>query len=56
MLSARELKHVIEKIPEMVKKPLLFKPNAGNSKLLIDETLFQPTDVGKKQISMCSGR
>ena len=48
MLSARELKLVIEKIPEMIKETLLFEPTVGNAKLVIDETVFQPTDVEEK--------
>ena len=47
MLSARELKLVIEKIPEMIKEALLFEPTIGNAKPVIDETLFQQTDVNK---------
>ena len=48
MLSARELKLVIEKIPEMIKEALLFEPTVGTAKLVIDETVFQPTDVEEK--------
>ena len=47
MLSAKELKLVIEKIPEMIKEALLFEPTVGNAKLVIDKTLFQQTDVNK---------
>ena len=36
MLSARELKLVIEKIPEMIKEALLFEPTVGTAKLVID--------------------
>ena len=38
MLSARELKVVIEKLSEMIKEALL----VGNATLAIDETVFQP--------------
>ena len=48
MLSVRELKLVIEKIPEMIKEALLFEPTTGTAKLVIDETVFQPTDVAEK--------
>ena len=48
MLSARELKLVIETIPEMIKEALLFEPTAGTAKLVSDETVFQPTDVAEK--------
>ena len=47
MLSARELKVVIEKIPE-IKEALLFEPTEGNEKLVIDETVFQPSDIEEK--------
>ena len=48
MLSPRELTLVIEKIPEMIKEELLFEPTVGSAKLVIDETVFQPTDVEEK--------
>ena len=48
MLWARELKLVIEKIPEMIKEALLFEPTVGTAKLVIDETVFQSTDVEEK--------
>ena len=49
MLSARELKLVIEKMPDMIKEALLFEPTVGSAKLVIDETVFQPTDVEEKR-------
>ena len=32
----------------MIKEALLFEPTVGNAKLVIDETVFQPTDVEEK--------
>ena len=38
----------IEKIPEMIKEALLFEPTVGSAQLVIDESVFQPTDVEEK--------
>ena len=32
----------------MIKKALLFEPTVGIAKMVIDETVFQPTDVEEK--------
>ena len=32
----------------MIKEALLFEPTVGTAKLVIDETVFQPTDVEEK--------
>ena len=48
MLSVWELKIFIQKLPEMLKEALQFEPTEVTAKLVIDETLFQPTDVEEK--------
>ena len=48
MLSVGELKLVIEKITEMLNEALQFEPTEVTAKLVIDETLFQPTDLEEK--------
>ena len=48
MLSVWELKIFIQKLPEMIKEALQFEPSEVTAKLMIDETLFQPTDVEEK--------
>ena len=48
MLSVLELKIFIQKLPEMLKEALQFEPTEVTAKLMIDETLFQPTDVEEK--------
>ena len=47
MLSVGELKLVVEKLREMIKEALMFKPTVGTAKLVIDDTLFRPTYVEK---------
>ena len=48
MLSVWELKIFIQNLPEMIKEALQFEPSEVTAKLMIDETLFQPTDVEEK--------
>ena len=48
MLSVWELKIFIQKLPEMLKEALQFELTEVTAKLVIDETLFQPTDVEEK--------
>ena len=47
MLSVWELK-IIQKLPEMLKEALQFELTEVAAKLVIDETLFQPTDMEEK--------
>ena len=48
MLSVWELKIFIQNLPEMLKEALQFEPTEVTAKLVIDETLLQPTDVEEK--------
>ena len=48
MLSVWELKIFIQKLPELLKEALQFESKEVTAKLMIDETLFQPTDVEEK--------
>ena len=48
MLWVWELKIFIQKLPEMLKEALQFEAAEVTAKLVIDETLFQPTDVEEK--------
>ena len=48
MLSVWELKIFIQKLPEMLKEALQFEPTEVTAKFVIDETLFQPSDVEEK--------
>ena len=48
MFSVWECNIFIQKLPEMIKKALQFEPKEVTAKLVIDETLFQPTDVEEK--------
>ena len=49
MLSVWELKNFIQKLPEMLKEALQFEPTEVTTKLVIEETLFKPTDVEEKE-------
>ena len=45
MLLVWNLELVIEKLPEILKEALQFEPIEVTAKLVIEKTLFQPTDV-----------